>query len=117
MKIHPKTFNNFVGIKELNFERFVLNSILYDNIDKHHFNSLEFKNLPNLEIINFPKLYYHGTNANEGGLFNNLPKLKKIVFGYIFPIWNKFLFKNLPNLKDVYMLRGSNYYIGGQEGQ
>ena len=95
------TFRNFVGIKELNYNRRMR---IYEH-DYKRYDFIEFHNLPNLEKINFPQLNL--LVHNDSFIFNNLPKLEiikvRLINGYGLGnnSYNPFGV-NLSSLKDIY---------------
>ena len=104
-KIYGNSFNNFIGLKKLEADRGQLELDTDNNVHK----TFEINNLSNLEEINLPWLETTYRNI-PNVLFNNLPKLRKIIFGKITFAQYSFswsdhpgIFKNIPNLEDVYV--------------
>lgn len=95
LKLKSYAFRNFIGLKKLVHDGVV------DMLSDEQYN-FEIANLPNLEEINLPRLRIEYNNRKP--IFNNLPKLRKITFGYMYYlIRNVTIFNNLPNLENVYV--------------
>jgi len=103
--IYGNSFNNFIGLKKLEADRGQIK--LHEGLRVHK--TFEINNLPNLEEINLPG--FETIDRDEPNvLFNNLPKLRKIIFGKItFYQYSSSgnnhpgIFKNIPNLENVYV--------------
>ena len=103
--IYGNSFNNFIGLKKLEADRGQIKLYEGSRVQK----TFEINNLPNLEEINLPG--FETIDRDEPNVFfNNLPKLRKIIFGKI-TFYQYFfngnhhpgIFKNIPNLDNVYV--------------